>query len=353
MKKKWIALLFCVVLSAWLTACGNEADSGGQRNDRSGDADALPDEAEADKSRSDWSEVTFVLDWTPNTNHTGVYVALAKGYFEEAGLKVNIIQPPEDGAALLVAGGGAQFGVDFQDYLAPAFAGDNPLPITAVAAIIQHNTSGLVSLKEKGIHRPKDMEGHTYATWELEAEQAILNYVMGADGGDYSKLKLIPSTVSDVVSALHTDVDLIWIYYAWDGIATEVKGVETNYISFAELDERLDYYSPVIIGNNAYLESNPEEAKAFLQAVRRGYEFAIENPEEAAQILCEAAPELDEAIVRRSQQWLKDKYQADAAGWGLIDGERWDGFYQWMFENGVLGQELPAGTGYSNAYLQE
>lgn len=90
-----------------------------------------------------------------------------------------------------------------------------------------------------------------------------------------------------------------------------------------------------------------------MQAVRRGYEFAIENPEEAAQILCEAAPELDEAIVRRSQQWLKDKYQADAAGWGLIDGERWDGFYQWMFENGVLGQELPAGTGYSNAYLQE
>lgn len=383
MKKKWMALLMCAALSVGLTACGNgagsaeqggqpkeaqnEADGGEQPEEAQNEADGgeqpeeaqneagsggQSDEAEADGNGGDLSEVTFVLDWTPNTNHTGVYVAEAKGYFEEAGLKVNIIQPPEDGATMLVAGGGAQFGVDFQDSLTPAFAGENPLPVTAVAGIIQHNTSGLISLKEKEIERPKDMEGHTYATWELETEQAILKYVMEADGGDYSKLNLIPSTVSDVISALNTDIDLVWIYYAWDGIATEIQGVETNYINFADLDEKLDYYSPVIIGNNAYLESNPDEAKAFLQAVRKGYEFAMENPEEAAKILCEAAPELDEEIVQKSQKWLADKYQADAESWGLIDGERWDGFYRWLFDNGVISEEIPAGTGYSNEYLQ-
>ena len=59
-------------------------------------------------------KITFVLDWTPNTNHTGLYVALAKGYFEQAGIEVEVVQPPEDGAEVLVGSGRAQFGVSFQ-----------------------------------------------------------------------------------------------------------------------------------------------------------------------------------------------------------------------------------------------
>ena len=91
-------------------------------------------------------EITLVLDWTPNTNHTGFYVALEKGYFEEEGLKVNIVQPPEDGATMMVASGQAQFGIDFQDYLAPVFSSEDDYNVTEVAALIQHNTSGIISL---------------------------------------------------------------------------------------------------------------------------------------------------------------------------------------------------------------
>ena len=86
-------------------------------------------------------KITFVLDWTPNTNHTGLYVAESLGYFEDQGLEVEIVQPPEGGADALVASGRAQFGVSFQDSMAPGVAGDNALPTTAVAALIQHNTS--------------------------------------------------------------------------------------------------------------------------------------------------------------------------------------------------------------------
>ena len=100
------------------------------------------------------------------------------------------------------------------------------------------------------------------------------------------------------------------------------------------------------------MAGNPEEARAFIQAVKRGYEFAMENPEEAAQILCEAAPELDEELVLESQKWLANKYQADAESWGLIDGERWDGFYQWLYDNGVIDIGIPAGTGYTNDLVQ-
>lgn len=358
MKKKWTAALLAAVLALGLVGCGGKGDPAEKgAEDEAAESEAETGEngtdlAEAKEREQEFEEVTFVLDWTPNTNHTGVYVALANGYFEEEGLQVNIIQPPEDGASMLVAGGGAQFGVDFQDSLAPAFASEEKLPITAVAAIIQHNTSGLISLKENGIDTPKKMEGFTYATWDLETEQAIMKYVMEQDGGDFSKLNLIPSTVTDVVSALQTNVDLVWIYYAWDGVAAKLQGLETNYINFADLDTALDYYSPVIIANDTYLEENPKQAKAFLQAVKKGYEYAMEHPKEAAQILCEAAPELDGEIVLESQIWLAEQYQADAESWGLIDGDRWDGFYRWLYENGVLKQEIPAGTGYSNAYIQ-
>lgn len=322
MRRKLCLIFIGIVISMSLGACGNKSE-----------------------------KVTLVLDWTPNTNHTGLYVAQAKGYFEEAGIDVEIMQPPEDGAAVLVAGGGAQFGIDFQESLAPAFATDEPLPITAVAAIIQHNTSGLISLKEKGIESPKDMSGNTYATWDMPVEKAILKHIIEKDGGNYDELNIVPTTVTDIVSALQTGIDLVWIYYAWDGIAAKVQGIETNYIKLADVSEELDFYSPVIIANNDYLKENPKQAKAFLAAVEKGYAFAMEKPEEAAQILCEAAPELDANIVAESQKWLADKYYEDGERFGIIDGVRWDRFYKWLYEQGVIEQEIPAGLGYSNDYL--
>ena len=102
-------------------------------------------------------KVTFALDWTPNTNHTGVYVAAERGYYKEAGLEVEIVQAPENGADALVAAGDAEFGVSFQDTMAAYVSGDDKLPVTAIAAIIQHNTSGIISMKDKGITSPAKM----------------------------------------------------------------------------------------------------------------------------------------------------------------------------------------------------
>lgn len=325
MKNKLI-ILFCILaLIATMTACG----------------------------KKDEAKITIVLDWTPNTNHTGLYVAQEKGYFEELGLEVEIVQPPEDGAASLVASGKAQFGIDFQDYIAPAFATDDSLPVTAVAALLQHNTSGIISLKGNGMDTPKGMSNKVYATWDLPVEKAIIKSVVEADGGDYDSIQMIPSTVTDVVTALNTDVDAVWVYYAWDGIATKVKGVETDFFAFKDINPVLDYYSPILIANNAYLENNKEEAKAFLKAVAKGYEYAIDNPEEAANILIEANPELDEDLVQESQNWISGQYKAEVNKWGYIDQGRWDAFYAWLFEEGLIEQEIPRGFGFTNDYLPE
>lgn len=305
-------------------------------------------------SPAEKTKVTFVLDWTPNTNHTGLYAAQEKGYFSDAGLDVEIVQPPEDGAEMLVGSGNAQFGVSFQDSMLPAVAGDNKMPIEAVAAIVQHNTSGIISLKGNGMDRPKGLEGKKYATWDLPIEKATLRQVVEADGGDFDKVQLIPSTVTDEVSALQSgSVDAIWIFYGWAGIATETAGLETDYFAFKDIDPVFDYYTPVVIGNTEWMEKNPDEAKAFLSALKKGYEFAIDNPDDAADILLKYAPELDAELVKASQAYLSKEYKSDAEQWGSIDPSRWNAFYNWINENDLFDVKIPENTGFSNEYLPE
>lgn len=303
------------------------------------------------KSKSN-QKIKIVLDWVPNTNHTGLYVAKDLGYFKEEGLDVEIVQPPEGSTTALIGAGGAEFGISFQDTLAKSFAKESPVPVTAVAAILQHNTSGIISLKEKGIDSPKKLEGKKYATWEDNIEQAILKKLVTDDKGDFSKVKLIPYTITDVVTGLKTDVDAVWVYYAWDGIATERAGLQTNFLKIRDYGEELDYYSPVIIANNDFLKKNPEIAKKVLKAIKKGYEYAMKNPEESAKILVKNSPELDINLVTASQKWISKEYQSDAKEWGIIDGNRWNRFYEWLYKNKAVEREIPKNFGYSNEYLK-
>ena len=326
--KKLIALILSVIIIFGLSACGK---------------------TEPDK-------ITIVLDWTPNTNHTGIFVAEANGYFKDAGLNVEIVQPPEGGATALVASGKAQFGVSFQDTLAPAFIGENPVPVTAVAAVIQHNTSGIISRKGEGMDTPKGLEGKKYATWDLDVEKETIRDVMKADGGNFDLVELIPSTVTDEVSALKSgSVDAIWIFYAWAGIACQTAGLETDYFEFADINPVFDYYTPVIIGNNDWLSENPETAKAFIEALSKGYTYSVENHKEAADILMNAAPELksNSELVYASQEYLASEYISDASKWGEFDPERWSAFYEWLNEKNLLEEKLDPDFGFTNDYLPE
>lgn len=330
--KKIFALLLSVTIIFCLSACGDTEDKNGL------------------------NKITIVLDWTPNTNHTGIYVAEDNGYFEQAGLEVEVVQPAEGSAEALVASGKAQFGVSFQDTLAPAFIGEAAIPVTAVAAVIQHNTSGIISRKGEGMDTPKGLEGKKYATWDMDVEKETIRDVMKADGGDFDLVELIPSTVTDEVSALKSgSVDAIWIFYGWAGVACQVAGLETDYFEFADIDSAFDYYTPVIIGNNDWLSDNPEAAKAFVEALSKGYTYATENPKEAADILMEAAPELksNSALVYASQEYLAKEYISDASKWGEFDSERWAAFYNWLNEKNLLEEKIDPDFGFTNEFLPE
>jgi len=333
MSKRIFSLILAISFVLGLAACNVNKDKG------------------TDSKSVDTEKIRIVLDWTPNTNHTGLYVAQEKGFFAQQGLDVEIMQPPEGSTTSLIGAGGGEFGISFQDTLAATFASDSPIPVTAVAAVIQHNTTGILSLKETGIDRPSKMAGHSYATWDNPIELAMIKKIVEDDGGKFEDVILIPNTVTDVVTALQTDIESVWVYYAWDGMASEISGLDTNYLNFADYGTELDLYTPVIIANNDFLKNKPEIAKKALAAIKAGYEYAIENPDEAAQILLKAAPELDEELVKRSQNWLKDQYKADVERWGYIDQNRWDAFYNWLYENNLIEQKIPAGFGFSNDYL--
>lgn len=297
--------------------------------------------------------VELILDWVPNTNHTGLYVAQEKGYFTQAGVDVTIRRPPEGSTSELVGLGKAQFGISFQDSLAHRFVGG--LPVTAVAAIIEHNTSGVFSKAELDITSPEQLQNYRYGTWNDPTELAMLQYVVEQNGGDFSTIELIPNQEDNSVIGLANDMyDAAWIYYAWDGIMSEYQGIDTNFFYFKDYAEELDYYSPVIIANNDYLSENAEQAREIIQAIKKGYQYAIENPEEAADILIANAPELEDQrdFIVASQKWISQQYATDSEQWGVFDENRWNLFYEWLVDHELVDKALLEGTYFTNDYVQ-
>lgn len=296
------------------------------------------------------SKITVVLDWTPNTNHTGLYVALEKGYFQGEGLAVEIIQPQEGTSEQIVASGSAQFGISYQENV--IFARSEKLPVVSLSAIIQHNTSGFASLKEKGIVTPKDFENKKYGGWGSPLEEATLRYLMKESGADPEKLQIVTTGDADFFQiSASGEIDYAWIFEGWAGIEARLKGMELNYIDLGKLSEVFDYYTPVIITSEKILSKEKEMVKKFMRAVEKGYQYSIDNPREAAEILLKHVPELDRKLVIESQIFLTARYMDDAPYWGVQKQEVWERYMNWLFENGFITEQTDVTKAYTNEFL--
>jgi ABC-type nitrate/sulfonate/bicarbonate transport system substrate-binding protein len=349
--KRNIAILLCItVILAFVAAgCSNNSNnvpgvSPSGEIDSPGQDEPFPN--------AGLTKINFVLDWVPNTNHTGIYVAKVKGYFEEEGLDVDIIQPGESSADQLVASNTAQFGISYQEGV--TFARASGVPLVSLAAVIQHNTSGLGWLKDKGIESPKDFEGKKYGGWGSEVEEAMVKQIVKDAGGDPNKVQILTTGTSDFLQASETgQIDFAWIFEGWDMINVKNKGVEINYISLRELSNIFDYYTPVIVTNENNINNNPELVEKFMRAVQKGYQFAIENPEEAAECLLQLAPELERELVVKSQQYLAEKYQDDAPYWGMQKKEVWERYMNWLLEKGFIDSPVDVEKAFTNDFLNK
>lgn len=343
--KRGLSFLLILALALTLFAgCAPKSESTEAAADATEQAADTPQELK---------DVTVILDWTPNTNHTGLYVAKDLGYYEEAGLNVEIIQPSEADAASLIAAGKGEFGVSYQEQVTFARTADTPLPIKAIAAVIQHNTSGFASKADDQIVTPKDFEGKQYGGWGSPMEEATLKAMMTNDDADFSKLEMVDIGALDFFAAVDTDIDFTWIFYGWDGVAAELRDLPINFIKLQDFDPALDYYTPVLIASEELLNTDPELAKAFLAATQKGYEYCVSNPDEAVESLLKDAPEIDRDLAIASQQYLADEYIADAASWGLMKDEVWEAYGTWLLDRQLIPKALETSEAYTNDYLPQ
>lgn len=332
-KRKLLITLLSLSIVLLLVACSNE-----EKNSAS------------DDNKLDTTKI--ILDWTPNTNHTGLYVALENGYYEEEGLDVSIVQPSEGSSNALVATDQGDFGISYQEDLTYAVSTDDPLPITAIATIIQENTSGFGSVKEKDIQSPKDFEGKTYGGWGSPSEKAILQTVMEAEGADFEEVSIIDVGESDFLAS-SSPIDVVWMFEGWTGIEAKIQGIDLNYTAVKDLNEDLNYYTPILTTSNKIIEENPEKIKNFLKATTKGYNFAIENPKKSANILLKHAPELEEELVLQSQEFLSKEYSKGTEKWGMMEASVWENYTDFLIEHDLLENKIDLEDVWTNEFLPE
>jgi len=334
MKKKVISLILTVAMTTVLfVGCGAKKET-------------------VNKAK-DLKKITVILDWVPNTNHTGLYVAKDKGYFKDEGLDVDIIQPAEGSTTSLIAAGKGDFGVSYQEDVTYARTAKDPLPIKAIATIMQHNTSGFAAPKDKNIKSPKDFEGKTYGGWGSPSESAILKALMEKDNADFSKLKIVDAGTDDFFAVTKKNIDFEWIFYGWTGIEAKIKNIPIDYIDIKKLNPDLDYYTPVIIANENKLKQDPETAKKFLKAVTKGYEYSMAKPEESANILVKNAPETDKTLALESQKYMKNQYKAEAKKWGVMKESVWNNYTKFLFDRKLINKDMKASEAFTNEYLPD
>jgi ABC-type nitrate/sulfonate/bicarbonate transport system substrate-binding protein len=337
-------MLLLVLLVLLVSACGGGAGTANE--------DATPDTAAPDADAP--QSVRVALDWTPNTNHTGLYVAQAAGYYADEGLDVEIVQAQEGGSVeQLVATGSLDFGISYQEAVTQARA--EGVPVVSIAAVIQHNTSGFASRTDEGITSPADFAGKKYGAYGSPIEEAILQALMTCvDAGDqFDAVEFVNIGTTDFFVATERDqVDFSWVFEGWTGVEAELRGVPLNIVMMNEVEDCVpDYYTPVIITGEEMIDTQPDLVARFMAATSRGYNDAIADPAAAAETLLEAAPELDAELVRESQAYLADEYQADAPRWGAQELARWENYATWMAERDLIPQMIAAEQAFTNEFL--
>lgn len=304
-------------------------------------------------------KIRFALDWTPNTNHTGLYVAQQEGYFRDAGLDVEILPYNDTSPDTIVSSGAAEFGISFQDSF--TFSKAAGADITSVMAVLQHwATQIAVRADRADIASPKDLDGKTYGGFGAAYEEPKMRSVIKDAGGQGTFQSVVLGTAA--YEALYAGkVDFTEPFVAWEGIEAQLRGQPLKTFSYTDYGFP-DAYNVIVVGNSPWLKAHPDLAARFVQALQRGYKLAADDPARGGELLMAANPGAfaEPELVRRSQDMLSKQYLRDESGEvGRQTPEKWAGYSGWVFDSGVLagpdGKPLTTrpdfATWFTNDYL--
>ena len=289
-------------------------------------------------------KLKVVLDWFPNTNHTGFLLAQKRGWYEQADLDVEIFGE--------VHGEMDMHGADFVcgPEIAMLECMERGIGMTAVAVMTQKCDSGIVSLKEAGITRPRELEGkrltHLTRAWFL----AAISRVVEKDGGDYSKVKLVNMDVGDIVATLGNVADATWVYENWENQVLLEAGKEINYFNLGDVDPIFDFCAPAMAASHQVLKEKPQAVRRFLNVLDRAYQEVAKDPEHTVLEVRDMLPaDASDALLIRSQKHLAPIFLDKDGHWGRIDALRWNRMADFLVENGVISKRQD--NEYTNEYF--
>jgi len=280
--------------------------------------------------------VKFALDWTPNTNHTGIYVAREKGWYTQRCINLQILPYSANVSPdTMVSNGQADLGISSTEGIVADAAVKQP--VVSLAAIIQHNTSALVTLASSGLNSPRDLDGKIYGGFGAPYESAVVGAIIRQAGGK-GVFKNVTLNV-DAMQALETkQIDFAWVFEGWEVIQAERAGFKLNVFPITSYGIP-DYYTPNIITSPREIQQHPDLLRRFMAATSQGYEYARTHAREAAQLLIQGAGASnfpDQGLVFASQDFLSSRYADPGRKWGLQDAAAWQGYPEFMLRNHAI-----------------
>lgn len=281
--------------------------------------------------------VRLALDWTPNTNHTGFYVAQAMGWYDQAGVELEVLPYGGTAPEAVLAAGQADCGISFQDSLTFAVAAG--APITSVMAILQHTAQEIAVLESSPITRPRQLDGKVYAGFGYPNEVPTLQAVIRADGGT-GEFETVTLDTAAYEALYQERADFVITFSAWEGIEAEQRGIALRAFQFTDYGFP-DFYQVVLACNTDWLATHGDAARAFVGATVRGFELAATEPDQAATILVQENPGVFDAnteLPLASARYMSEQgLLTDADGQvGTQTLEQWTGYSQFLYEQGLL-----------------
>lgn len=300
--------------------------------------------------------IRVALDWTANTNHTGFYVAREIGLYTDADLDVALITPNLDGYETTPAKklelGLADFALAPFESVISLHTKQHNVPVQAIAALLQEDISAVVTLSSSAITRPNELDGRTYASYKARYEDSIIRQMVINDGGTGNVQVVYPEKLGIWNTLLTNAADATWIFDNWEGVEADTSGVQLT--KFRLADYQIPYaYSPVIMATREAIEQKRAICETFINATKKGFLYANENPQAAVDILTKYVPERDVRLIDlvKSQAYTAS-YYGDQTSWGRMDANRIQRFVDWLCTQGLEKAGLDINLLYTNDLIR-
>ena len=236
-------------------------------------------DAGASTAPKELTKVTFALDWTPNTNHTGIYVAQKLGYYAAAGIDLRSCPTPAPRPRRSSATARPTSASPTRPASLRAGAGED---VTSVFAVLQHTALEIgLRADRTDITTPKDLDGKTYAGFGTPDEKPLLETVIRHAGGK-GEFKDVTLNTSAYDAVYRGKADFTLPLATWEGIQA-ARGQAAEDVQARRYGVPPEY-SSLIASSREYLGAHPEVSKAFVEATQKGYEYAAEHPNEASDL---------------------------------------------------------------------